>query len=285
VCEPRAKYVHWPSVGFSSRSSHLCIVLAELWGCSNAHNLEYLHAVLDKSVHELVLALSHLNDLLEQTRLDLSLDLCDLVDCESRLGLNARNLCVLLAQIPLQVLVHVLLHILACGTLNESLLAHVLVVPLGSRHALEGLGLPHDVEGLLAGRSRDGDLAESLRVRVDDLLYASLPFLEAGGLDGLDDAQAVLCESLGGLAVDAVLGEGLELLEGVVVDIEEGGAWCSVDEETGQTSGRAGLEILGGLCLLHRGEEAEGGSHGCERCGESMGGVWGGGRLRATGNC
>jgi len=73
VCVPRSKYVHWPSVGFSSRASQLYIVLAKQWKHEFSRT-KHLHLALGENVNELVLALGNLNDLLKQTSLNLVLN-------------------------------------------------------------------------------------------------------------------------------------------------------------------------------------------------------------------
>lgn len=81
----------------------------------------------------------------------------------------------------------------------------------------------------------------------------------ACGLDGRDDGHAVLGECFGGLAVERGLGEGGELFEGRGVEVEEGGAWRRVCEESCEAGRRVGLEVARGL---HGCEAGDGAPHG-----------------------
>lgn len=84
------------------------------------------------------------------------------------------------------------------------------------------------------------------------------PLVVAGGLDALDDLEAVLGEGFGRGAVGGVVGEGFEFVERAAVEVDEGGAGGGVGEEAGETGGVAGFEVAGGF---NGGEEAEGRSH------------------------
>lgn len=54
------------------------------------------------------------------------------------------------------------------------------------------------------------------------LLRSGGPFRVAGGRGLLDDGQAVFRQGFDGLSVEGVFGDGLELLEGGRVEVEEG---------------------------------------------------------------
>lgn len=73
-----------------------------------------------------------------------------------------------------------------------------------------------------------------------------LPFGEAVGFGGLDDAQAVTGEGFGGLPVDAVFGELLEGVESGAVEVEERAARCGCCEDAGEAGGGAGFEVAVG---------------------------------------
>lgn len=68
----------------------------------------------------------------------------------------------------------------------------------------------------------------------------------------------MLGERLGGLSVYGALGDGGELVESRVVEVEEGGAWGRVREESCETGGCAGLEVF---LRFHGGEEPRGCPH------------------------
>lgn len=57
---------------------------------------------------------------------------------------------------------------------------------------------------------------------LDLLRGRSAPLVVAGGLDALDDLEAVLGEGFGGGAVGGVVGEGLEFVERAAVEVDEG---------------------------------------------------------------
>lgn len=112
----------------------------------------------------------------------------------------------------------------------------------------------------LAGR-------EVALVLLEQLAGALLPGFVALGHVLLDDGEAVLGQGLGGLAVQRVLGDLLELVEGVVVEVQQGGAWRRVGAEPREAGRRAGLEEAGGRADgTRRGrEQSECRAHGSDR--------------------
>lgn len=139
--------------------------------------------------------------------------------------------------------------------------ANILGVQLVLDQTPSNVGL-EDVVDFAGGDALD--LVEGVGVGLDGAADTVLPFLQTGGLDALDNGQAVLCQGFGGLAVDAVFGEALQLVEGAVVEVEQGGARGGVGYDACEAGGSAGLEVL------DLGEETEG----CSHCGWSGSMSW-----------
>lgn len=143
-------------------------------------------------------------------------------------------------------------------------------IPLDVAPVLRGDHLADEVSAAVGAFDEAGVLAVELAgcevalVLLEQLAGALLPGLVAFRHVLLDDGETVLGQGLGGLAVQRVLGDLLELVEGVVVEVQQGGARRRVGAEAGEAGRGAGLEKAGGRADgTRRGrEQSECRSHG-----------------------